>query len=65
MTTTTTTTTPQLLIMKELCETKVPLVNMSQNDPLNPPSTKNYQVNSENNNQGESNMFKEKIINNQ
>ena len=40
------------------------LVRMSQDDPLNPSSTKNYQVDSENNNQGESNMIKEKIIKN-
>ena len=51
--------------MKELCEKKVPFVKMSQDDPLDPPSTKNYQVDSDNNNLGESNMFKEKIINNQ
>ena len=57
--------TPQLLTMKELCEKKVPLVKMSQDDPLDPPSTKNYQVDSDNNNLEESNMFKEKIINNQ
>ena len=58
------TTTPQLLTMKELCEKKVPFVKMSQDDPLYP-SSKNYQVDSNNNNLGESNMFKEKIINNQ
>ena len=43
-------------------DNKVPLVRMSQDDPLNPSSTKNYQVDSENNNQGESNMIKEKFI---
>ena len=49
--------------MKETSYNKVPLVRMSQDDPLNPSSTKNYQLDSENNNQGESNMIKEKIIN--
>jgi len=34
-TTTTTTTHPQLLTMKEKCDNKVPLVKMSQDDPLN------------------------------
>ena len=58
-------TTPQLLTMKADSDNKVPLVKMSQDDPLDPPSTKNYQVDSNNNNLGESNMFKEKIINNQ
>ena len=38
---------------------------MSQVDPLYPPSKKNDQVDIDNNNLGESNMFKEKIINNQ
>ena len=57
-----TTTTPQLLTMKEHSDNKVPLVNMSQNDPLNPSSK--YQVDSHNNNLGESNMIKEKVINN-
>ena len=57
--------TPQLLTLKEDSDNKVPLVKMSQDDPLYPSSKKNYQVDSENNNQGESNMFKEKIINNQ
>ena len=56
---------PQLLTLKEDSDNKVPLVKMSQDDPLYPSSKKNYQVDSENNNQGESNMFKEKIINNQ
>ena len=51
--------------MKDISDNKVPLVKMSQDDPLNPSSKKNYQVDSKNNNQGESNMFKEKIINNQ
>ena len=55
---------PQLLTMKEIPENKVPLVRMYQYDPLNPSSTKNYQVDSENNNQGESNMIKEKFIKN-
>ena len=55
---------PQLFTMKEIPENKVPLVRMSQDDPLNPSSTRNYQVDSENNNQGESNMIKEKIIKN-
>ena len=50
--------------MKEHSDNKVPLVRMSQDDPLNPSSTRNYQVDSENNNQGESNMIKEKIIKN-
>ena len=62
--TTTTTTTPQLLTIKEEADNKVPLVRMSQDDPLNPSSTKNNQVDSENNNQGESNMIKEKFIKN-
>ena len=51
--------------MKEDSDNKVPLVKMSQDDPLYPSSKKNYQVDSNNNNLGESNMFKEKIINNQ
>ena len=55
---------PQLLEVKEEADNKVPLVRMSQDDPLNPSSTKNYQVDSENNNQGESNMIKEKFIKN-
>ena len=37
---------------------------MSQDDPLDPPSKKNYQVDSDNNNLGESNMIKEKVIKN-
>ena len=57
-------TTPQLLEQMEEADNKVPLVRMSQDDPLNPSSTKNYQVDSENNNQGESNMIKEKFIKN-
>ena len=56
--------TPQLLTNKEEADNKVPLVRMSQDDPLNPSSTKNYQVDSKNNNQGESNMIKEKFIKN-
>ena len=59
-----TTTQPQLLTMKECSDKKVPLVNMSQDDPLNPSSKKNYQVDSNNNNPGDSNMIKEKVINN-
>ena len=62
--TTTPSPNPQLLTMKEHSDNKVPLVRMSQDDPLNPSSTKNYQVDSENNNQGESNMIKEKFIKN-
>ena len=58
------TTHPQLLKVKVSSGNKVPLVRMSQDDPLNPSSTRNYQVDSENNNQGESNMIKEKIIKN-
>ena len=50
--------------MKETSDNKVPLVRMSQDDPLNPSSTKNNQVDSEKNNQGESNMIKEKFIKN-
>ena len=49
--------------MKEWGDNKVPLVNMSQDDPLNP-SKKNDQVDSNNNNLWESNMIKEKVINN-
>ena len=37
---------------------------MSQDDPLNPSSKKNYQVDSDINNLGESNMIKENVINN-
>ena len=58
------TTHPQLLEVKEHSDNKVPLVRMSQDDPLNPSSTKNYQVDSKNNNQGESSMIKEKFIKN-
>ena len=58
------TNTPQLLTMKEYSDNKVPLVRMSQDDPLNPFSTKNYQVDSKNNNMGESNMIEEKVIKN-
>ena len=36
----------------------------TKNDPLYPSSTKNYQVDSDNNNLGESNMIKENIIKN-
>ena len=50
--------------MKEISDNKVPLVKMSQDDPLNPSSKKNDQVDSDNNKLGESNMFKEKVINN-
>ena len=35
---------------------------MSKDDPLYPSSKKNYQVDSDNNNLGESNMIKEKVI---
>ena len=49
--------TPQLLTMNEKCDNKVPLVKMSQDDPLNPSSKKNYQVDSDNNNLGESDMI--------
>ena len=49
-------TPPQLLTIKEEADNKVPLVRMPQDDPLNPSSTKNYQVDSENN--------KEKFIKN-
>ena len=51
------TTHPQLLTMKEHSDNKVPFVRMSQDDPLNLFSTKNDQVDSENNNLGESNMI--------
>ena len=57
-----TTTHPQFLTMKECSHNKVPLVRMSQDDPLNPSNTKNNQVDGENDNQGESNMIKEKFI---
>ena len=50
--------------MKEQSDNKVPFVRMSQDDPLEPSSTKNDQVDSDNNNLGESNMIKEKVINN-
>ena len=50
--------------MKERPDNKVPLVKMSQDDPLNPSSKKNYQVDSNNNNMGEFDMIKEKVINN-
>ena len=56
--------TTQLLTVKNISDNQVPLVNMSQDDPLNPSSTKNYQVDSDNNNLGEFIMFKEKVINN-
>ena len=52
---------PQLLEVKENSDNKVPLVRMSQDDPLNPSSTKNK---NKNNNQGESTMIKEKFIKN-
>ena len=55
---------PQLFTIKVSSDNKVPLVKMSQDDPLNPSSKKNYQVDSDNNNLGESNMIKEKVINN-
>ena len=50
---------PQLLIMKECFENKVPIVKMSWDYPLYP-SSKNDQVDSDNNNLGESNMIKDK-----
>ena len=49
--------------MKEDSGNKVPLLRMSQDDPLNPSST-NDQVDSNNNNLGESNMIKKKVIKN-
>ena len=55
---------PQLLEVKVWTDNKVPLVRMSQDDLLNPSSTKNDQVDSKNSNQGESNMIKEKVIKN-
>ena len=50
--------------MKDISDNKVPLVKMSQDDPLYPSSIKNYQVDSDINNLGESSMIKEKVINN-
>ena len=50
--------------MKECSDNKVPLVRMSQDDPLEPSSTKNDQVDSDNNNLGESNMIEGKVIKN-
>ena len=50
--------------MKEHSDNKVPLVRMSQDDPLDPTRTKKYQVDSNNKNLGESNMIKEKVIKN-
>ena len=50
--------------MKQESDNKVPLVKMSQDDPLYPSSKKNYQVDSNNNNMGEFTMIKEKVINN-
>ena len=58
-----TTSHPYILHMKEHFDKKVPFIRMSQDDPLDPSSTKNNQVDSENNIQGESNMIKEKVIN--
>ena len=49
---------------KEEADNEVPLVRLSQDDPLNPSSTRNDQVDSDNNNLGESNMIKEKFIKN-
>ena len=57
-------THPQLLTKKEYSDKQMPLVKVSQDDPLNPSSKKDYQVDSNNNNMGESNMIKEKVINN-
>ena len=50
--------------MKAGSDNKVPLIKMSRDDPLYPSSKKNYQVDSDNNNMGESNMIKEKVIKN-
>ena len=49
--------------MKEDSDNKVPLVNMSQDDPLYPSSKKITRLDSDNNNMGESKMIKEKVIN--
>ena len=56
--------TTQLLTMKEKSDNKMPLVKMSQDDPLSPSSKKKYQVDSHNNILGESNMIKENVIKN-
>ena len=53
---------PQLLTMKMSSDKKVLLGKMSQDDPLYQSSIKNYQVDSNNNNLGKSNMIKEKFI---
>ena len=53
--------TPKLFPIKEIPDNKVPFLRMSQDDPLDPSSKKNYLVDSEINNQGESNMIKEKL----
>ena len=50
--------------MKEWSDNKVPLVKMSQDNPLYPSIKENYKVDSEKNNLGESNMIKEKVIKN-
>ena len=47
--------------MKEHSDNKVPLVRMSQDDPLNQSNTKNDQLDSQNNNQGESNMIRRSL----
>ena len=52
--------TTQLLSKKEEADNKVPLVRMSQSH-----IAQNYQVDSDNNNMGESKMIKEKVIKNQ
>ena len=44
--------------MKQTFDKKVPLVKMSQDDPLYPSRKKNDQVDSDNNNLGEYNMIK-------
>ncbi len=56
-------TTTQLLTMKECSHKKVSLVKMSLDDLLDPSGKKNNQVAIDNNNRGESNMIKEKVIN--
>ena len=51
--------------MKEQSDNKVPFVRISQDDILEPSSARNDQVDSDNNNLGESNMINEKGIKNQ
>ena len=50
--------------MKEGSDNKVPSVKMSWDGPLYPSSTKYDLVDSDNNNMGEPNMIKEKVIRN-